>query len=200
MFTPGAPGLKKSRLEMQMFSKFTIAVAAATIVLSPVSFADVTEAAPDGFVIQLERSSDLTVSEVQMKARDIGHWWSSGHSYSGDAANMSLEPACGSFFWIERWDAGFVEHGRVLVDMESEVAATLRFQAALGPLQEMGVNGVLSIVTEAETHDETPEESVIRFQYVITGASFSGLDGIAEAVNMVLTEQIESLVASPEAL
>ena len=87
----------------------------------------------------------------------------------------------------------------MLVDMESENAATLRFQAALGPLQEMGVTGVLSIVSEAETNEETPVESTIRFQYVVTGASFSGLYGIADVVEMVLTEQIESLAASPEA-
>ena len=183
-----------------MFIRSPFVPIAAVLALTPASTAEVTEKAPDGFVINLERSSELTVSAVQAKARDIGGWWSSAHTYSGDAANMSLEAAGGSLFWIERWEAGFVEHGRVLVDMENEAAATFRLQAALGPLQEMGVNGVLSIVSEAETDEGTPEESVIRFQYVITGASFSGMDGIADVVNMVLTEQIESLVASPEAL
>ena len=183
-----------------MFIRSPFVLIAAMLALTPVSTAEVTEKAPDGFMIQLERASSLPVSGVQTKARDIGSWWSSAHTYSGDAANMSLEPAGGSLFWIERWEAGFVEHGRVLVDMESENAATLRFRAALGPLQEMGVTGVLSIVSEAETDEETPEESTIRFQYVVTGASFSGLDGIADVVEMVLTEQIESLAASPEAL
>jgi uncharacterized protein YndB with AHSA1/START domain len=117
----------------------------------------------------------------------IPQWWSPEHTYSGDAANLTLEATAGGC-WCERWKGNSVEHARVIVAMPG---ALLRLQAALGPLQAMAVSGVLTFRLSA-----TASGTAIDVAYRVRGTPDAGLDKIADAVDRVLGEQVARLAAS----
>lgn len=81
-----------------------------------------------------------------------------------------------------------VEHGRVVLAMEHEGVRTLRIYAALGPLQAMGVNGVLTY-----TITPLPSGAKIEMSYRVTGDTGLGLDQIAPLVDRVMMEQFGRL-------
>lgn len=73
-------------------------------------------------------------------------WWSGEHTYSGDAANLSFALQAGACF-CERWQDNAVEHGRAVMLMRDRL---VRLSAALGPLQNKAVNGVLTFLLKAD--------------------------------------------------
>jgi uncharacterized protein YndB with AHSA1/START domain len=113
-----------------------------------------------------------------------GLWWSSKHSWSGQAANMTLDPRVGGCF-CERWKGGEAEHGRVLQAVPGKL---LRLSAPLGPMQSMGVSAVL-------TFELVPVGAAteVRLRYIV-GGNF-GMDPrvLAPAVDGVLREQLSGL-------
>src|SRR4051812_41820336 len=62
---------------------------------------------------------------------DVAHWWSSDHTYSGDAKNLHLDARAGGC-WCEKWPGGSVQHMSVLLAMPGK---QLRLSGGLGPLQ-----------------------------------------------------------------
>jgi uncharacterized protein YndB with AHSA1/START domain len=112
-------------------------------------------------------------------------WWSSQHTWSGQASNLSLDPQAGGC-WCERWTGGAsVMHGRVLM---AQPGSVLRLQAWLGPLQELPVDGVLTFGT-ARRDGVTR----LRVTYRVAGAPAAALDKLASAVDAVLGEQVRRL-------
>jgi len=146
--------------------------------------AEVKEAAPDHLLIQDSRTVHAPPDKLYAALADIGHWWNGEHTYSGDASHLSLKAEAGGCF-CERWDGQSVEHGRVIW---ASPGHALRLQAALGPLQTMAVNGVMSF-----TLKPTPDGTALQFEYRVSGSGASGLDKMAAPVNNVLMEQLRRL-------
>ncbi|MEO7757863.1 MAG: hypothetical protein ABIS07_14915, partial [Dokdonella sp.] len=113
-------------------------------------------------------------------------WWSSEHTWSGKASNLSLKAEAGGCF-CERWKDGSVEHGRVIMALPDKV---LRLDSALGPLQEFALKGILSFWIK--TGDDGATQLVV--EYRVNGASGSGLDTFAPSVDEVLGAQVARLV------
>lgn len=78
-----------------------------------------------------------------------------------------------------------MEHGRVIW---ASPAHLLRMDSALGPLQSLAVQGVMTF-----TLKPAPEGSALQLEYRVNGSSASSLDKLAPAVNSMLTEQLERL-------
>jgi hypothetical protein len=169
--------------------RLVIAIAAlACLFWAAPARADGARAGQTGFIV----SADTTVSTTPERAwRALlrpGRWWSSEHTYSGDAGRMSLDARAGGC-WCERWRGGqSVEHGRVLLVMEREGVRTLRLLGALGPLQEMGVSGVLTFTVAPD-----PAGAKITMTYRVAGDAGLGLEQLAPLVDMVLMEQFGRL-------
>jgi hypothetical protein len=144
--------------------------------------ADVTAKAPDGFVIQIKGEVALNRDGAWARLLDIGSWWNGSHTYSGDAVNMKLDAMAGGC-WCELWAGGEIEHGRVVMVMPM---STVRVDAALGPLQELGVSGAMTITLA----DGAAGRTAITLDYKVSGSSLSKLDGLADIVNQVLSEQV----------
>lgn len=150
--------------------------------------AEVREAAPGYFVLHGEVTTMASPEAAWRSFQRIGGWWSSEHTYSGDAANLRLDPRAGGC-WCERWAGGqSVEHGRVLLNFVAEGVRTVRFDAPLGPLQEMGVAAILT-VTLAPHNQGTK----IALSYRVSGDPGLGLDQVAPFVDAVLMEQLSRL-------
>ena len=140
-------------------------------------------------------SSTVTVAATPAQAWDtLGHparYWSSQHSWAGNAANLTLDPVAGGCF-CERWPGrngnrqpGSAEHMRVLNSAPFEL---LRMRGALGPLQSEALTGVLTV-----TLKPVAGGTEITWEYVVGGHARFDLPGIASAVDGVLGEQLGRL-------
>ncbi len=140
------------------------------------------ESASDGFVISFNQRVDAPPGNVYATIAGVERWWSSAHTYSGDAANLSLKAEAAACF-CERWKDGSVEHGRVVLALRDKF---LRISTALGPLQGKAVNGILSFQLQPADGGTS-----LTLAYRVNGAPKSALDKDAPAVEGVLKEQFE---------
>ncbi len=146
------------------------------------ALAEVKATAPDAIVIQIKGEVALDRDAAWARLLEIGLWWNGSHTYSGDAANLKLDAMAGGC-WCELWSGGEVEHGRVVMVMPMSM---LRASTALGPLQELGVSGALTLTLS----DGAAGKTAITLDYKVSGSSASGLDKIAALVDQVLVEQV----------
>jgi uncharacterized protein YndB with AHSA1/START domain len=151
--------------------------------------ADIRTASSDAFVIAYSQRIDAAPATVYRALPAVDRWWTSEHTWSGNAANLSLKAEAGSCF-CERWTDGSVEHGRVVMAVRDQ---TLRLQTALGPLQGKALNAVLTFQLLPDAKDGAAA-TLLTMTYVVNGASASGLDKLAPPVNEVLGEQFGRLV------
>lgn len=159
------------------------------VVLTPLSaHGEVTSAGPGAFLVEAEAEVAASPEQTWRALGRLPRWWSSAHTYSSDASNLSLDVRAGGC-WCERWRGGqSVEHGRVVLVMEHEGVRTLRMVAALGPLQSMGVNGVLTYTVEPHANG-----AKITMTYRVSGDPGLSLDQVAPLVDQVMMEQFARL-------
>jgi uncharacterized protein YndB with AHSA1/START domain len=169
-----------------------IAVLIALVCIATPARAEVASSSPSAFVIQAEADVAASPAETWRRLLRIERWWNAEHTYSGDARRLSLDPRAGGC-WCERWgDGQSVEHMRVVLVMENDGVRTLRTVGGLGPLQEMGVNGVLTF-TVAPLADSHASGTKITMTYRVAGDATLGLDRLAPLVDGVLLEQFGRL-------
>lgn len=114
-------------------------------------------------------------------------YWNPAHSYSGNSANMSLDPRAGGCFCETLPDGGSVEHLRVTMVQPNRL---LRLSGALGPLGSEGLAGGLTWQLEAADGGTRLTQ-----RYVVGGNMRFERATIAPAVDGVLREQLERLAA-----
>lgn len=161
------------------------AALSASVGLIGCASAEVVNAAPDHFTLKLEAETELSPDEVWARLIDPKSWWLPDHTYSGDSANLSIDPVAGGL-WQENWDGGSVWHGSVL---RAEPGKVLVLNAPFGPLQDLAVTSVWTISLDAQEGGGTR----ITFDHVTNGSSASALDGMAPAVDYVKSEALMSL-------
>ncbi len=144
------------------------------------------EVSPTGFLVTAQQDVKANPHRVFEALGEVDKWWNPRHTYSGNAANLSLAiqgPGC----FCERWEGNFVEHARVIYAARD---STLRLEGALGPLQELAVNAVLTF-----TLKEAAGKTTLRLTYRISGSPAAGLQDLAGPVDFVVSEQLQRLVA-----
>jgi len=174
--------------------RFVFPVLAAGALLASPAHADVVAKSELGFVsrnvVEVAAKPDAVWAILVAPSR----WWNSEHTYSGNSANLTLDPQAGGCFCEKLpapagapvWQrAGSVEHMRVI---NVEPGRALRMTGALGPLQAEAVQGVLTI-----TLKPTEKGTRILFEYVVGGYMRFTVDQIAPPVDKVLLEQIGRL-------
>lgn len=149
--------------------------------------AEIIEAAADRYVLKQEARSSLSPAGLWARLIKPADWWHPDHTYSGDAGNLSLEPAAGGL-WREDWAEGSVLHGQVLNAVPGKL---LRLNAPFGPLQEMAVSTVWTITIKPEG-----DGSLVTFDEIANGTAASKLDALAPAVDFVKGEAIRRLTGN----
>ncbi|MEQ8953196.1 MAG: hypothetical protein RL120_03615, partial [Gammaproteobacteria bacterium] len=124
----------------------------------------------------------------QALTEDIARWWDAEHSYSGVAANFSLQARAGGCFCEKLPNGGEVEHLRVVF---ADPAGTLRLNGGLGPLQEMAVSGSMIFTLRPRNNNETE----LSYTYSVSGFVPGGLDVFADPVDQVQLGQLRRLQA-----
>lgn len=171
----------------------TILAAAALAGTAPLS-AKVAETSENGFVTQDVAEVAASPMESWLALTRPGAWWNDAHTWSGDAANMTLTPQAGGCFCErvpgeDRADGfsldGSVQHMSVI---QAYPLRNLRLRGGLGPLQGEPATGVLTITLE-----EIEGGTRIRWEYVVGGHMRYDIDTISKAVDGVMSQQLAGL-------
>ena len=149
------------------------------------ALAEVKSATPNGFEVASIVTIAAPADRVYSAFGEIGHWWSSSHTFSRDAANLSLELRAGGCFCERLKDGGSVQHLQVVYAAPGQ---GLRLSGALGPLQMEGVDGTL-----AWTLKPVEGGTSVKQSYVVGGYIRSGMEQWAPRVDRVLDEQLQRL-------
>lgn len=158
--------------------------ASAVMVASPASAAVVGKT-PHGFEIRHEVVVPLAPAKAWARTLAVGSWWSDDHTFSGKAANMSIDPVAGGCF-CEKWGNGSsVQHLRINY---IDPGKRLVMAGALGPLMFEGVAGVMDLRLAPEG-----EGSKVTMTYRAGGFARGNGEDMAPLVDRVLGEQMERL-------
>ena len=154
--------------------------------------AEVAASSDSGFASHNEVLVDATPAEAWAAMTQPSQWWNGEHSYSGDAANMTLDGRAGGCFCeavpgANGGPAGQIEHMRVIYVAPG---STLRLSGGLGPLQAEAVTGVLTMTVAADG-----EKSKISWDYVVGGYMRMPMAVLAPLVDGVVREQLLRLAA-----
>jgi uncharacterized protein YndB with AHSA1/START domain len=166
----------------------TVALVLLALCSSGPALAETSGVSATGFTVTYARDVNATPSALWTALTQVQNWWSSGHTFSGKASNLSFELRAGGC-WCERWEGASVMHGTVAFVQEGRV---LRFYANLGPLQDRATNGVITFLIGAK------EKTALRVTYKVAGPADAGLQELAGPVDQVIGEQVKRLVALAE--
>lgn len=177
-----------------MLSSITRSIALAMAVAAAPLAAEVVDADDRSFITRDEAVVEADLKATWLALISPGRWWNSAHTWSGDAANMTLRPQAGGCF-CERIPEdpdpntisleGSVEHMRVIQAFPEKA---LRMQGGLGPLQSEPVMGVLTIVLS-----EVDDGTRIVWEYNVGGSMRYEVPVISKAVDGVMTQQLNGL-------
>jgi hypothetical protein len=147
--------------------------------------AEVVSVGSDGFEVRetlhVNAAPDKTYAMLLTPAK----WWSSDHTFSHDAANLTLDPHVGGC-WCEKLPGGGqVEHLRVQYLMPGK---GLRLRGALGPFQALAVDGVMTVALKAADGGTD-----VVLTYALGGYGKDGFEAGAKAADQVLTLQLVGL-------
>ncbi|MEQ5786330.1 SRPBCC family protein [Erythrobacter sp. NFXS35] len=178
---------------MPNFRLFNVLCAALLLPTVPAA-AEISGTGPNGFVSRHEAVVEGSPRDVWLALITPSGWWASEHTWSGEAANLTLTPQAGGCFCEkipEMEDAGrftlegSVEHMRVV---HAYPERALRMQGALGPLQSEPVTGILTI-----TISKVEGGTRIVWEYNVGGAMRYEVPVIARAVDGVMGIQLTAL-------
>jgi uncharacterized protein YndB with AHSA1/START domain len=148
--------------------------------------ADVADSAANGFTVKITMTIRAAPGEVYDRlVHHVGDWWSSDHTFSGDAHNLSIEEKPMGCFCEKLANGGGVRHAEVLLVMPGK---QLVMSGALGPLQKFGAVGTMTFVVSPLMHDTR-----LQVIYALGGYLPDGLNTWAAPVDQMLTEQVTRL-------
>lgn len=160
------------------------ALAAAVSIGRPAA-AEVISAGQNGFetraTVHVTAAPDKAYAALLQPAR----WWSSEHTFSGSAANLTLDARAGGCWCETLTDGGSVEHMRVVYFAPGKL---LRLRGALGPLQGLGVEGAMTMSVKAAASGAD-----ITMSFAAGGYVKDGFDALSKGVDHVLGDQLERL-------
>ena len=146
--------------------------------------AEVIHADPHGFEVREQVQLVVPAAEAMAAFAKIPGWWSKDHTYSGDAANLSLDVRPGGCF-CERFPktGGGIEHLRVTYLKPGE---EMVMTGALGPLLGEAVTGVMRVSVE-----RIAGGSQLTLDYRAAGFANGGGNRFAPMVDEMLADQMK---------
>jgi uncharacterized protein YndB with AHSA1/START domain len=164
----------------------SIAIVALACAIAPLS-AEVVDSSASGFTAKETIQIQASPQDVYAKIFKIGDWWSSDHTFSRDAHNLSLEEKAGGCFCEKMPGGGGVKHMEVVFVAPGKAVV---LHGTLGPLQTVAATGAMQIqLTPAEGGTK------VEVSYAVTGYLAAGLNTWAAPVDMVLKMQFTRLKA-----
>lgn len=146
---------------------------------------EVADSASNGFTVKLAVQIQAPPEAVYRRLIQVSSWWSSAHTFSQDAKNLTLDPKAGGCFCEALPNGGSVRHMQVLMVAPGK---SLVLSGALGPMQSLAATGTMSI-------ELTPSagETKLTATYAVNGYLAAGMNTWAAPVDRVLGEQFARL-------
>jgi uncharacterized protein YndB with AHSA1/START domain len=147
--------------------------------------AEVKDSAANGFTVRVTLTIQAAPEQVYRSlVRNVGDWWDSAHTFSGDAHNLSIEEKPMGCF-CEKLSGGGVRHMEVINFVAGK---TLVMTGGMGPLQSLATTASMTILF-------TPVEGGTKLEttYAVGGYLAGGLNSLAAPVDGMLTQQFTRL-------
>ena len=168
-----------------------LAAGIAALALGGMARAEVVEASPTGFQVKQSAEIAAPADKVWAALGQVGSWWDSQHTWSGDAKNLTLVLKAGDCLCEANLPGGGnARHMTVVLVMPGK---TVIFEGALGPLMESGAAGHM-VWSLAEKDGRT----TLTQAYFVGGYYPGGLDKLAGPVDGVMGHQLARLKAYVE--
>jgi len=163
------------------------AIAAFVLMIGTPASAEVVSASANGFEVRETASLSVPPASAFAAFGRIGSWWSGQHSFSGNAANLTLALEPGGCLCERLADGGGVQHMRIAyVEPDKRVLLT----GSLGPLLFQATTGVMDVEFKP-----AGAGTQLVLDYRVAGFLNGGADKLAPAVDAVLAEQVGRLKA-----
>ena len=162
----------------------TIILLLASLLAGPAA-AEVKDRSAQGFTLENAQVVSVPADAAWRALVDVGRWWPADHTWWGEAANLSIAPVAGGCF-CEIAGERQAEHMRVVF---ADPGRLLRMVGGLGPLQGMGLSGVLEFRLSA---DEGGGTRIVMF-YRAGGYLPADPAGFVDIVDRVQAAQLAAL-------
>ena len=163
------------------------AIALIAVALTTPAGAEVVTASSHGFEVRETTSVDNLPPEAFAAFGRVASWWDPEHTYSGSAANLTLDAEPGGCFCERLPKGGGIQHMRVTyVDPGKRMVLT----GSLGPLLFLSTTGVMDVIFEPAGNG-----TKLSVDYRAAGFFNGGADKIAPVVDQVLAAQVSRLKA-----
>ena len=163
--------------------KFPVVCLFAAALLPCLSRADVADSSNSGFTLKIAVNIQAPPAEVFRKfVQNVGDWWNSSHTWSGDAHNLSIDARPMGCFCEKLPNGGGVRHMEVVYTAPGK---SLVMRGELGPMQVMGAAGSMQVQFNA-----VEGGTKLVLGYAVTGYMQGGLNLLAPKVDEILQEQI----------
>ena len=145
--------------------------------------AAVLNAGDNGFEIQQTVNLVVPQADAYNSFGQVGRWWNSEHTYSGDAGRMTLPLRAGSCFCETLDNGGGIEHMRVTFVQPGE---RVLLTGSLGPLLYEATTGVMDVKFE-----RIAGGTRVTMNYRASGFAKGGAGAMAPLVDQVLGDQMK---------
>ena len=162
-----------------------VVITAAAALSVPRASAAVVDVGPAGFTVTETAVVAAPPQRVYEALIEPSHWWSPEHTYSHNAANLSLDARAGGCWCETLPGCGSVQHLVVVAAIPGNI---LRLRGALGPLQAMAVDGSMTVALMPSANT-----THLAMTYAVGGYSQRGFAELSRAVDGVLNEQVARL-------
>jgi uncharacterized protein YndB with AHSA1/START domain len=145
----------------------------------------VSDVSPTGFQLKVTAHIAAPADKVFATIIEPAKWWSSAHTYSQSAANLSIDAKAGGCFCEKLPGGGSVQHLTVSAVFPGKL---LRMRGALGPFQAHGVEGAMTWSLEAAGN-----ETNLTVTYDLGGHMVGGFGEMPKLANGMVSEQVARL-------
>ena len=147
--------------------------------------AEITDSGANGFTYKATLTIKAPPDVVYRRVLEVGNWWDSVHTFSGDAHNLTMD-AKPMGCWCEKLpDGGGVRHMEFVAVMPGKMFV---LTGGLGPLQSLAATGTMKFVLSPAGGDTKLEVT-----YTVGGYLPAGMNTLAAPVDGVLTQQFTRL-------
>src|SRR5690606_9558303 len=106
-------------------------LAAAAVLSATSADAEVVARGETGFTLKFAVEAEIDPADIPGAFQALPQWWQASHTYSGDAANLSLDLSPGGCWCETLPDNPAFDHGRTVEVAEDHIT----FDAPFGPLR-----------------------------------------------------------------
>ena len=147
--------------------------------------ADVLDSNAAGFTVQTTVQIAAPAAAVyDALTGSVDKWWDEAHTWSGRAANLTIDPRPGGCF-CEKLAGGGVQHMTVIF---ADRGKMLRMTGGLGPLQSLAVAGVMTFAFK-----ESSGRTTLEATYAVLAYTKEDLTALAPLVDRVTAGQVARL-------